>query len=417
MTRASSARAGRTTVGGGILAWLLLGMTVGCAAAAIWLLTRRFVVMGTPPESLPVAAATAVFVVTTGTTGALVARRRPHHPIGWLLLVSALGYAIGAVTVGYVDLAVVPGGSLPISPAAIWLGNLAFGLGAGIAATYVLLLFPTGRLPSRRWRPVAWISGGALAVVLVAVNLSPDAFAQVPFDNPVASGGWGPAIALERGATAVLGVVSACCAASLIARYRVARGVERQQLKWVAYAAAIAGAILGGVAVAINVLGSVALNDDVENFATTIAVSLIPVAIGVAILRHQLFDIDRIISRTIAYASVTTLLVAVYATVAVLPATLFDVRSDLLVALATLAAAALFGPVRRRVQAAVDRRFNRTRYDAARTIDAFGGRLRGQPGLAALVADVTAIVASTMQPMSVSVWLAAGDAPSMERAR
>lgn len=253
-------------------------------------------------------------------------------------------YAIGSVAVAYVDLAGVPGEPPLVGPLAVVPGNTAFNLGFGVSATYVLLLFPTGRLPSPRWRPVAWTSGGALVTVLIAVNLSPGAFAGLRFDNPVVTGGWGPALALERGAVALLGVMAACCAASLIARYRGARGVERQQLKWVAFAATAGGGILVGMAAATVALRPAALEDDVT-------------------------------------------------------------------------AAAVFGPVRRRVQAAVDRRFNRTRYDAARTIDAFGGRLRGQPGLAALVRDATAIVASAMQPVSLSVWFAAGGAPSTERAR
>ena len=415
-TPASGSHAGPTSTGAGALAWALFGAVIGCVAAVVWLLSRRSGIPGAPAVGLSTAVVTVVFTLSTATTGALVARRRPRHPIGWLLLVSALGYAVGSVAVAYVELAVAPDQQMPVGPAAVWLGNTAFGLGVGLSATYVLLLFPTGRLPSPRWRPVAWTSGGALVSLLIAVNLGPHTFAGLPFDNPVASGGWNPAMALERGASALLGVMSVCSAASLIVRYLAACGIERRQLKWVAYAAAIAGAMLVGVAVAMNVLGSVALDGDAENLVVTIAVSLIPVAIGIAILRHQLFDIDRIISRTIAYAAVTTLLVGLYAAIAVLPTTLFDVRSDLLVAVATLAAAAVFGPVRRRVQTAVDRRFNRTRYDAARTIDAFGGRLRSQLGIAALVGDVTAVVASTMQPMSVSIWLAVSEAPSAERA-
>lgn len=392
------------------LAWGLFAVIVLAMVGAVWLVAGALGVRratgSAQPGDLAIVLAVGLFVVITGATGALVASRLPRHPIGWLLLVSALGYTVGSLAVSYGELA-LSGGSLPAGPVLVYIGDIAFGVAVGVSATFVLLLFPTGHLPSRRWRPAGWLAGIGLALTLIGVVLSPELFAGLPFDNPVETSGPVQA-ALEQGGLALLTLAVVLSVGSLVARYRRARGVERQQLKVVAFAAGVLAATIVGLLAWEAANGPATLGDNAENFVTTVALSLVPVAIGIAILRYGLYEIDRIITRTLSYGAVSAVLLIVYAGVAVVPAVLFDVRSDLLVAAATLAAAGVFQPLRRRVQASVDRRFNRTRYDAVRTVDAFVSGLRDRTDLGALAGDLTGVVHRTVQPAHATVWLRAG---------
>jgi hypothetical protein len=274
---------------------------------------------------------------------------------------------------------------------------------AQTAAGFVLLLTPTGSLPSLRWRWWARVTVAAAIILLVglAVASGPlDPQYQLlggPFDY---RGQGGVLLVVNQLALAITTLAVVVGAASLVVRFRRARGVERQRLRWVAWAAALAvlGAVvaLGGVAV-----GATA----VVNWTISACFAVLPLALGAAILRYRLYDLDRIVSRTLAYGLLTVLLGGGYAGVVLGLGQLLGRDSPLVVAGATLAVAAAFQPARRRIQAVVDRRFDRRRYDAARTIAGFSARLRQQVDLDTLTAELLGVVEQTMQPTQVSLWL------------
>jgi hypothetical protein len=265
----------------------------------------------------------------------------------------------------------------------------------------VLLLTPTGSLPSSRWRWWARLAAAAPVVMVLGSVVQPDPLAPDYHGNPLAV----PALARVLVVPAVAGVVVVPVsllvgAGSLVVRFRRARGVERQQLRWLALAAALAAGLL-----LVALAGFLLANDNVAFASLSLGVALLPLATGAAILRYRLYDLDRIISRTLAYALLTVLLGGGYAAVVLGLGQLLGRDSSLVVAGATLAVAAAFQPARRRVQELVDRRFNRSRYDAARTITAFAARLRQQVDLDTLTAELLAVVDQTMQPASASLWL------------
>ncbi|MGH9051686.1 MAG: hypothetical protein ACRDWX_01510 [Acidimicrobiia bacterium] len=360
----------------------------------------------------PIEAAFLFFVLSSGMVGALIVSRLRRHPVGWLLLLATLAYATGGLVVSYLEVAfIVRPGSLPVSPFLVWLGDWAFGLGAGLSATFVLLLFPTGRLPSRRWRPVAWLAGIAIVSVLVGVALSPRPFEGLSIDNPLELEESDPLLLLlEGGGLLILLATIVASVASLVFRYRRASGEERQQLKWVAFSVMLLGlGVLGTVGWEVA-NGPSEVSDEFENLITTLLLGLVPVSIGVAILRYRLYDVDLVINRTLVYGSLTVLLGAVYvAGVVGLPRLLpLAEDNDLVVAGSTLGVAALFSPLRRRLQRFVDRRFYRARYDARTTVEAFAARLREEVDLDQLRRDLVGVVQETLQPASVSVWLREG---------
>jgi hypothetical protein len=283
-------------------------------------------------------------------------------------------------------------------PAASYLAGIANGIQVLWLAcvSFVLLLTPTGSLPSPRWRWWARVAAAApvLLVLLAAVDphpLSPE-HPEVgnPLAVPIPTG-----LLLTVAAVAALIVLATLMAAagSLVVRFRRARGVERQQLRWLAVGAALAAMALL-VAVAAGAMG----NDGVVLAALGTCVALLPLATGAAILRYRLYDLDRIISRTVAYGLLTVLLGGGYAGIVLVLGRPLGRDSSLVVAAATLAVAAVFQPARRRIQSAVDRRFNRRRHDTARTIAAFSTRLREQDELDTLAAELLTVVDQTMQP-------------------
>jgi peptidoglycan/LPS O-acetylase OafA/YrhL len=277
----------------------------------------------------------------------------------------------------------------------------------------ILLLTPTGSLPSPRWRWWAGITAVTPVALLLVVTLfhrrgdRPAQALSSPLDLHTLDGGL---LVAYRAAFAVTIAVLVMATASLVGRFRRARGIERQQLRWVAFATVLV-ALLAVVHLTALALGTYALAPVVGGLNPPI----LSAAIGAAVLRYRLYDLDRIISRTLAYGLLTLLLAGAYAVVALGLGQLLGRDSSLAVAGATLAVAALFQPARRRIQAAVDRRFNRRRHDAARTIAAFSSRLREQVDLDTLTAELLAVLDQTMQPTSVSLWLRPSVAPPSAR--
>jgi hypothetical protein len=387
-----------------VLAWSLLGLEL-LLLAGFLLLDRLVRDAGRPDLAVlsPFGIAPSVAALTAGIVGAVLASRRPRHPVGWLLLAQGLVMWISAAAVGYVPYGlVVRPGSLPAASivARIYPSTIAACLAT---VGFVLLLTPTGSPPSPRWRWWARVSAAAVAVTLVAATVAPgslDPLAQYvsgPLDPQVYGGALRVAIQLAL-LVGVLAVLAG--AASLVVRFRHARGVERQQLQWVALAAALTGLsiLAAGVLIA---AGEVNLGA----WASVFGVAFLPLATGAAILRYRLYDLDRIVSRTLAYGLLTLLLGGGYAAVVLGLGQLLGRDSSLVVAGATLAVAAVFQPARRRVQAAVDRRFNRRRHDAGQTIAAFGAGLRDQVDLDTLHSEVLAVAEQTMQPTRASLWL------------
>ena len=387
-----------------VLAWALLALELLLLAGFLWLdqLVRD---AGRPDITLlaPFAIPPSVAALTAGVVGAVVASRRPRHPVGWLLLAQGMVMWISAAAVGYIPYGLI------VRPGALPAANLVariypVTIAACLAAVgFVLLLTPTGSPPSTRWRGWTRVSAVAVAVTLVAAVVAPgslDPLAQYvsgPMDPQV----YGGALRVANQLALLVGVLTVLAGAgSLVVRFRHARGTERQQLKWVALAAALTGLAMLAAAVLIAA-GEVNLGA----WASVFGVAFLPVATGAAILRYRLYDVDRIVSRTLAYGLLTVLLGLGYAAVVLGLGRLLPQGSSLAVAAATLAMAAVFQPARRRVQQAVDRRFNRRRHDAARIIEGFGSHLRDQVDLDTLTSEVLAVAEQTMQPTRASLWL------------
>jgi uncharacterized membrane protein YidH (DUF202 family) len=339
------------------------------------------------------------FIVAFATVGALLAWKRPRNPIGWLLSGSGLAYALG----GFSQLLIHFPRTRTLGN---WLGwTWLFGLGLCV---FVVLLFPAGSLPSRRWQPVAWAAGAGLSGWVLSNAFAPMIIsADTPTPNPVGvTGAPGKILTGLAGASAALLAAAALAALlSLVFRYRRAQAAERAQLRWLVYAGALIVVAFLAETLAAKMVGPGAAATNLQNAMGSGAAALIPVAIGIAVLRYRLYDIDRIISRTVAYAIVTGLLVGVYAGLVLLATRVVRVHTPVAVAAATLAAAALFTPVRRRVQRRVDRRFNRARYDADQIAAAFAARLKDTVDLGSVREDLTGIVSRALEPAHVSVWI------------
>src|SRR6266542_154124 len=334
---------------------------------------------------------------------AMLGSRRPRHPVGWLLLGLGLSVSASGVADGYAPYGLlIRPGALPAARYVALYGPALLAI-AITCISLILLLTPTGSLPSLRWRWWARVATAAPLVVVLAATLLPQPLGpEYPWiANPLGLGDLEAPLQAAIGmalALTVLGVLVA--AASLVVRFRRARGAERQQLRWVAFAAAVVS-----LAAALGLAAMLTETPALFGWGLGLCAGILPLAIGAAILRYRLYDLDRIISRTLAYGLLTVLLGGGYAGLVLGLGQLLGRHSSLVVAGATLAVAAAFQPARRRVQRAVDRRFNRRRYDAAQTIGAFSARLRQQVDLDTLSAELLGVVEQTMQPTSVSLWL------------
>jgi hypothetical protein len=393
------------------LAWSLWGLSVLLLAAeAAFAVLNRGIDVG---DSFGAAFDTLfrLIILVFATIGALVAARRPRNPIGWIMAGAAVPLAFSGVAHGYAVYALFADpGSLPGADVMAWLASWIFLPSLFVLPPLLFLLFPTGRVLGPRWRPVGWlIALGTLAIV-PAWTLPPGPLGEGAFEevaNPVGVEGAGPLLDTVGGLgwfALAAGIVAS--AASMVVRLRRSRGVERQQLKWVATAAALFAAVCLVTAATLQ-----KEYGEVGEIVVLLSYSAIPVAAGYAILRHRLFDIDLVINRALVYGALTATLAGAYlGLVLLLGLALSPVTegSGLAIAASTLAVAALFRPARRRVQALVDRRFYRRKYDAARTLERFGARRRAETDLDALRAELTGAVAETMQPAHVSLWLREG---------
>jgi hypothetical protein len=338
--------------------------------------------------------------------GAVVASRRPRNAVGWILLAEGLLWLLISAAAGYTGYALfAKPGRLPAGRVAAWLLNWGWVLPLGLLP-FFFLLFPDGRLRSSRWRPVAWLAALAPVPIMLRDALAPGPLQAVPSaTNPLglpeterllsAVGGVGETL------LAPLVLASMVC---LVLRFRAARGVERQQFKWLAYATAVLVASVS----AGSALSALGVPDKITSYFNVVPLIGLPIAVGMAILRYRLYDIDRLINRTLVYGLLTTVLGLGYVTGSLVFVVLFGIGAtppSWLVAGSTLALAAVFRPARRRIQAAVDRRFNRRRYDAAKTIEAFSARLRDEIDLDTLTVELLAVVHQTMEPTTVSLWL------------
>jgi hypothetical protein len=320
--------------------------------------------------------------------GFVLASRRPANRIGWLALAAGLGLGLSRFSTSYGPRALVAApGSVPAARAVAWLANWTWVIPLAVIA-FVFLLFPTGRLRSRRWRVAGWFVGGALALTAVGALVGATRVWSHPFTAQ--------APAFVSAILILLPAALAVSVAAVVVRFARSSGEERLQLKWFAAAALLVVATLTASVVTNSVAAAVLDN---------LAFLCVNAAVAIAVLKYRLYDIDRVISRTVAYAIVTGLLIGIYAGLVLLATQVLGLRTPVAVAAATLAAAALFSPVRRRVQRVVDRRFNRARYDADKTVAAFAARLKDAVDLDAVRADLTGVVHQALEPAHVSVWI------------
>ncbi len=363
---------------------------------------------------LPLIAVVEVLLIAYGTVGALIASRRPGNAVGWIFCAVGLALAVASTASGYADHGLYGnGGALPAPELAAWLSVWLNILVLFVAPCLLFLLFPDGHPLSARWRPVVWLVTIAGAGIFLTLAFSPEELDEYTYPglaNPLGIGG-SPGdflTAIESVGDDVLPIAVLVCISSMIARFWWSSGRERLQLKWVVYAAALT---------ATSFLVSFVLPEPVPQalqdavfFLGVAAFAAIPVAVGVAILSSRLYEIDVVINKTLVYGSLTATLVLVYAGSVVLLQYLLRALtgqgSTVAVVASTLAIATLFGPLRRRVQALIDRRFYRQKYDAAKVLEAFGATLRDETHLDRLGAGLVAVTRETVQPAHVSFWLA-----------
>ena len=400
------------------LAWTLAGLSVAMFLASVTLYVLAHSSQQAPStgDALNILLLYVPFLVFP-IVGALIASRHPKNPVGWICLAVGLFWMLIAVGDQYeAENTVV----IDALTQAIWVPPI------GLLSIYLILLFPDGKLPSRRWRPLAWLSGMVMVLASLGITIAPGPLEGHPgVRNPFGLEGapW-----LASAGIVILLLLPLCMLASalsLVLRYRHSRGEEREQIKWIAFAASVVGLLylitmvsslffpLGwgaaGSPLWLGLLQDVAL----------VSFTAVPIAVGFAVLKYRLYDIDFLINRTLVYGSLTATLVALYFGGIVMLQRVFVLltgqQSTLAVVASTLLIAALFVPLRRRVQGFVDRRFYRRKYDARKTLEAFSAKLRDETDLEALNNDLVGVVRETMQPAHVSLWLRPDSAHKDER--
>jgi hypothetical protein len=342
------------------------------------------------------------------TPGLLIARRQPGNPIGWLLLLAAMVTGFTGFAQEYAAYSVFIA-ELPAAMALAWLSSWIWVLFAAPTLTLVPQLFPTGRPLSERWRPLVWASGLFVVMTFVVFGLRPGPLENATFiENPLAARGAIAELRLMIATPITVGVFGLTLASgvSIVLRFRRSRGVERQQLKWAALSG-VALVIAMGVIVATTPVATGTNTFKPAQVFMIFTFATFPVAIGIAMLRYRLYDVDLIINRAIVYGALTAALGVTYAASVVLLQTVLRPLtggSEIAVAASTLSVVALIQPLRRRIQAIVDRRFYRSRYDAARTLDAFASRLRDEVDLDRVRGDLLDAIGETVRPKHAAIW-------------
>jgi hypothetical protein len=399
-----------------LLAWALGGLSVIVLVASVplYMLSSSAGVTGTIGELLR----SSLFLVFP-VIGALIAARRPRNPIGWILLADGLLWNLSGMMDYYSDYGAASPGSLPFVVGMATINNWLWVPAVGLLGTYAFLLFPDGKLPSRRWLPLAWLSGVMIVLIGIQVGLTPGPLEGLGgVRNP-----WGVLVfPWMKSVPYLLVPLFLLCMVlsvfSLVLRFRRSRGEERQQIKWIAFAASLIGSLYVSA-----MIGSIVYPQEtwfapgsplwliVLEYAALLSFPVIPTAIGFAMLRYRLYDIDVVINRALVYGSLTATLVLIYfggvATIQSLFRTLTgqEQQPQLAVVVSTLAIAALFNPLRRSIQAFIDRRFYRRKYDATKTLTAFSARLRDEMDLESLESDLVSVIRETVNPYHVSLWL------------
>jgi len=388
---------------------------VGLAAASVILALLN----GRAPNEILIdegIAAVATLAVAFSVVGALVASHRPENSIGWIFCAAALFQGLSISGYEYATYALITEpGSLPLGAEASWIGQWIWAPGLGLILVFLPLLFPDGRPPTRRWRWVAWLGGLSIGLnfVMAVILLWPQRGPALVRPEGPAEEGTSHAmfVVVEFIAFPMMVLAGLAAVVSLFFRFRRARGDERQQIKWFAYAAA-----LNGFLIMLDILGlSQLLGNVLWSTLGIVAFATLYVAVGLAVLKYRLYDIDLLINRTLVYGTLTATLALAYLGGVAATQTMFraltgqEQQPQLAIVVSTLVIAALFTPLRRRIQGFIDRRFYRSKYDAAKTLEAFSAKLRDETDLDALREDLVGVVKETMQPAHVSLWLRSSD--------
>ncbi|MDQ3864798.1 MAG: hypothetical protein M3317_15120 [Actinomycetota bacterium] len=385
------------------LAWIMWALSIALTGLSLWLL-----VLNLSHPDVPVYlywAEDTLLAAGYSTVGAVAASHRPGNPVGWVLCSIGLSWGVAHFTSEYATYALLAApGTLPAAEGTAWIYSWVWVPALGVIV-FLPLLFPSGRLPSVRWRPFAWLSVLLATVGTIMAAITPGPGVGLSIRNPF---GIESLPNLNQQLQALMFGLIFVAAASLVARLRSARGVERQQIKWVAYAGALAA---GASLPTYTVLEAVDLRwlHMVGYVPALIGIVGVPTAVGIAILRNRLYEIDIIINRTLVYGTLTAMLVALYFGGIVVLQRVFvfltGEKSTIAVVASTLLIATLFTPLRRRIQSFIDRRFYRRKYDARKTLEAFSAKLRDETDLEALTNDLVGVVRETMQPAHISLWL------------
>ena len=361
-----------------------------------------------------------LLAVSFSAVGAAIGFRQPTNAIGWVCFGIGLVLMLGHAADPYGSYGRITGSApLPGAVFFTWLVNWTWIPAVGTIGTFLLLLFPDGRLPSPRWRAVAWLSAAVIVLASLGEAFRPGALTDAPsVQNPYGIGlAEHVPLRVSGGMNVFLALCFLAAALSVVLRLRRARGRQRLQMKWFAFASGLLAVLLGLAVAGELVAGLLGFERPLalrllQDAVSASAVGL-PLAIAIAVLKHDLYEIDVVINRTLVYGTLTVILAGTYlGLVLLLQLALSPLTegNELAIAVSTIAAAALFRPARRHVQALVDRRFYRRKYDATHILASFGGRLREEVDLDALRAELTSVVAETMQPAHVSVWLRAPEA-------